>query len=98
MYYKRLGDAYHHGKRMIGQAFHGAVKFAGQLDHAFNVGKRVYGALQPAIQDMGGSSLNRSVMQGFGAYEQGRNQVLGGYNNIQAIQNRIKKAAPELDF
>ena len=86
MYYKRLGEAYNHGKRMIGHAFHGAVKFAGQLDHAFNVGKRVYGALQPAIQDLGGGAINRSVMQGIGAYEKGRSDVLGGYNNIQAIQ------------
>ena len=98
MYYKHFQDAYHRGKRVIGHAFNHAVKFAGQLDHAFNVGKRVYGALQPALENVGGGALNRSVMQGIGAYEQGRNEVIGGYNNIQALQNRIRKAAPELDL
>ena len=96
MYYKHFQDAYHHGKRVIGHAFNHAVKFAGQLDHAFNVGKRVYGALQPAIQDLGGGAINRNIMQGIGAYEQGRNEVLGGYNMVQAQMNRIRKAAPEI--
>ena len=98
MYYKHFQDAYHHGKRVIGHAFHHAVKFAGDIDRGFNVAKRLYGALQPALENVGGGALNRSVMQGIGAYEQSRNEVLGGYNMVQAQMNRIRKAAPELDL
>ncbi len=44
-----------------------------QIDHAMNVGKRVFGALHPAIQDMAGHHVNRAVMEGISGYEKGRN-------------------------
>ena len=93
---RHLQEAYNHGKRTVGNIWNHAVKFAGQLDHGFGVAKRLYGALQPAIQDFG--QLNQGIMRGIGAYEQGRNQVLSGYNQVQAMQSRIKKAVPEIDF
>ena len=93
---RHLQEAYSQGKRTVGNIWNHAVKFAGQLDHGFGVAKRLYGALQPAIQDFG--QLNQGIMRGIGAYEQGRNQVLSGYNQVQAMQSRIKKAVPEIDF
>ena len=93
---RHLQEVYHQGKRTVGNIWNHAVKFAGQLDHGFGVAKRLYGALQPAIQDFG--QLNQGIMRGIGAYEQGRNQVLSGYNQVQAMQSRIKKAVPEIDF
>ena len=78
--------------------WNGAVKWAGQIDHAMSIGKRIYGALQPAIQDMGGGDINRAVMSGIGRYEQGRNEILGHHNNVQAQLSRIRRAVPELDL
>ena len=77
-----------------------AVKWAGDIDHAFNVSKRIFGALQPALEDLGGGNINRAVMQGIGRYEQGRDEVMGGrgYNNVQTTLSRLRKAAPELDL
>jgi hypothetical protein len=75
-----------------------AVKWAGQIDHAMGVGKRVFGALQPAIQDIGGSNINRAVMEGIERYEQGRNEILGHHNQVQAHLSRLRRAAPELDL
>ena len=75
-----------------------AVKFAGQVDHAMGVGKRIFSALQPAIQDMGGEGLNRAVMQGISGYEQGRHQIMGGHNQVQATLSRLRRAAPELEL
>ena len=95
---RHLQEAYHQGKRTVANVWNHAVKFAGQLDHGFGVAKRLYGALQPAIQDLGGSQINQGIMRGFGAYEQGRNQALSGFNQVQAMQSRIKKAVPEIDF
>ena len=93
---RHLREAYHQGKRTVANIWNHTVKFAGQLDHGFGVAKRLYGALQPAIQDFGG--LNQGIMRGISAYEQGRNQALSGYNQVQAMQSRIKKAVPEIDF
>ena len=98
MWQRNLQDAWHHGKRAIGNAFNHAVKWAGQIDHAMGLGKRVFGALQPAIQDMGGSHVNRAVMQGIQGYEQGRNEVIGHNNQVQAHLSRMRRAAPELDL
>ena len=47
-------------------------KNAGQIDNIMGLGKRVFGALQPAIQDMGGGSYNNAIMSGISKYEQGR--------------------------
>ena len=73
MWQLNLQDAWHHSKRAIGNAFNHAVKWAGQIDHAMGLGKKVFVALQPAIQDLGGSGFNRAVMQGISGYEQERN-------------------------
>ena len=59
MIQKHLHDAWNHGKRVIGNAFNHAVKWAERIDHFVGVDKRVFGALHPAIEDMGGSGLNR---------------------------------------
>jgi len=95
---KHLHEAYQTGKRTIHNMWGTAVKWAGQIDHAFNLGKRIYGALQPALEDIGGSGINRAVMSGLSRYEQGRNTVMGGYNNVQAHLSRLRRAAPELDL
>ena len=95
---RQLHDAWRHGKRTIGHMWNHAVEFAGQLDHAMGVGKRIYGALQPAIADMGGGEINRAVMGGIGRYEQGRDQVMGQHNQVQAHLSRLRRAAPELDL
>ena len=93
---RHLQEAYHQGKRTVANVWNHAVKFAGQIDHGFSVAKRLYGALQPAIQDFGG--LSQGIMRGISAYESGRKDVLSGYNQVQAMQSRIKKAVPEIDF
>ena len=63
MWNRSLQDAFHQGKRTVGNMWNHAVKFAGQLDHAMGVGRRAFGALQPALQDFGGERVNRAVMQ-----------------------------------
>ena len=98
MWQRNSQDAWHHGKRAIGNAFNHAIKWAGQIDHAMGLGKRVFSALQPAIQDMGGSNVNRAVMQGISGYEQGRNEIMGQHNQVQAHLSRLRRAALELDL
>ena len=98
MWQQNLQDAWHHGKHAIGNAFNHAVKWAGHIDHAMGLGKRVFGTLQPAIQDMGGSQMNRAVMQGIQGYEQGRSEIMGHHNKVQAQLSHLRRAAPELDL
>jgi hypothetical protein len=98
MIQKHLQDAWYHGKRTVGHMWNHAVKFAGQLDHAVGVGKQIFGALHPAIQDMGGSQFSGAVMQGIGHYERGRDDIMGHHNKVQATLSHLRRAAPELDL
>ena len=98
MWQRSLQDAWHHGKRAVGNASNHAKKWAGQIDHAMGVGKRIFTAIQPAIQDMGGAQLNRSIMQGISGYEQGRHEIRGQHTQVQAHLSRLRRAAPELDL
>ena len=94
---RHLQEAYLQGRRTVAYVWNHAMKWAGQIDHGFSVAKRLYGAVQPAIQDFQG--LNQGIMRGISAYESGRKDVMSGYNQVQAMQGRIKKAVPELsDF
>ena len=98
MWQRNLHDACNHGKQAIGNAFNHAVKWAGQIDHFMGIGKRVFEALHPAIENMSGSQMNRAVMQGIQGYEQGRNEVMGHHNQVQAHLSCLRRAAPELDL
>ena len=98
MWQRNLQDAWHHGKRTVGHMWNGAVKWAGQIDHAMNVSKRIFGALHPAIEDMGGSRFSGAVMQGIGHYERGRDQVIGHHNKVQAQLSHLRRAVPEIDL
>ena len=98
MWHKQFREAWTQGKKTVGHMWNHAVKFAGQVDSAMGVGKRIFSALQPAIQDAGGSGFNRAVMQGISGYEQGRQQIMGHHNQVQATLSRLKRAAPELEL
>ena len=93
----RLHEVYHHGKKTIGNMWNHAKKLS-QIDHAMGIGKRIFSVLQPAIQDMGGSSFNQSVMRGIQGYEQGREKVMGHHNKVQATLSQLRRAAPEIDL
>ena len=96
MWQRHLHDAWHHGKRAIGNAFNHAVKWAGQIDHAMGVGKRVFGALHPMIEDFGGAGVNRNIVQAMGHYERGRDEVVGHHNKVQAQLSHLRRAVPEI--
>ena len=95
---RQIRDALAHGKRSIGRVWNHAVHFAGQVDHAMNIGKRVFGALHPMIQNYGGSSVNKAIMSGIQNYDSGRHEVMGHHNNVQAMLGRLRKVAPEIDL
>ena len=82
--------------RIIGDGWHAGLKIAGQIDRGMNVGRRLVGALSPAIQAMGGNM--QALEDGFGKYDQTRGQVVSGINNVQTMHSRLKRAVPEIDL
>ena len=72
------------------------MKIAGQIDRGMSVGRRLVGALSPAIQAMGGNM--QALDDGFAKYDQTRGQVAGQINNVQTMHSRLKRAVPEIDL
>ena len=91
-----LHSHWKNAKRIIGDSWHAGLKIAGQIDRGMNVGRRLVGALSPAIQAMGGNM--KALDDGFSKYSATRAQVVEGINNVQTMHRRIQKAAPEIDL
>ena len=91
-----LHSHWKNAKRIIGDSWHAGLKIAGQIDRGMNVGRRMVGALSPAIQAMGGNM--KALDDGFAKYDQSRNQVVSGINNVQTMHSRLKRAVPEIDL
>ena len=91
-----LHSHFQNAKRIIGDGWHSGVKILGQIDRGMNVGRRLVGALSPAIQAMGGNM--KALEAGFGQYDQTRGQVVSGINNVQTMHSRLKRAIPEIDL
>ena len=83
-------------KRIIGDGWHGSMEILGQIDRGMNVGRRLVGALSPAIQAMGGNM--KALDDGFQRYSVARNDVVSGINNVQTMHSRLKRAVPEIDL
>ena len=96
MWTRQLSEAWRQGKRTIGHMYSHAVKFAGQLDHGFSVGKRILESVDPLLQDLGAGNVSRAAVRGIQGYEQGREQALGMNNQVQAHLSRLKRNVPEL--
>ena len=75
-----------------------AVKFAGDLDYTMNVGKRLFAAFDPLLQDIGAGGASRAIVQGFGQYEGARNEAIGMNNKVQAQLSRLRRSVPELEL
>ena len=91
-----LHSHWKNAKRIIGDGWHSGVKILGQIDRGMNVGRRLVGALSPAIQAMGGNM--KALESGFSQYDSTRGQVVSGINNVQTLHRRIQKASPEIDL
>ena len=91
-----LHSHWKNAKRIIGDGWHAGLKIAGQIDRGMNVGRRMVGALSPAIQAMGGNM--KALDDGFAKYDQSRNQVVSGINNVQTMHSRLKRAVVEIDL
>jgi hypothetical protein len=95
---RSLQSHWHTAKRVIGDGWHGAVKLAGQLDQGMRVSRRLFGALQPALDQFAGGAGSTHMMSAFKAYDSTKSDVMHGYNQVEQMRNRIKRQVPELNL
>ena len=91
-------NSWRHTKRVIGDAWHGAVGFARHIDAGVSVGKRLLAASAPILDSLGQGAAIKPIMRGLTAYDQGKADVSHGINNALTHYNRIKRQVPELEL
>ena len=90
--YKNIQEAFHHGKRTLGNMYNHAVKYAGQLDQAVNVGKRLYSVIHPMLS----RNMSSAIMSGISQFDEGKASIMGHHNNIENQLMRIRRTVPEI--
>ena len=94
--FNHLHSHWKNATRIIGDGWHGTVGFLKNVDRGMNVGRRLVGALSPAIQAMGGNM--KALDDGFAKYDSTRGSVVSGINNVATMHSRLKRAVPEIDL
>ena len=85
-------------KKVIGDTFNHAVRIGQGLDHGMRIGKRLLSAMSPIFDQYGGQNHMKSIMGGISAYDQGKADIMHGYNNIQTQYSRVQRQVPEINL
>lgn len=93
---QHIARSWQHTKNFAQRAWHHTTKLAGQLDHGMQLGKKILSAVSPLFDQLGVNY--RPAIQGFGAYDQGKAEVMNRFNNVQDHYMRIKRQVPELQL
>ena len=95
---RSLHSHWQNAKRVIGDGWHGAVKLAGQFDRGMRMSRRLFGAIQPALDNVAGGAASTHMTNAFKAYDSTKSDVMSGYNQVEQMRNRIKRQVPELEL
>ena len=90
----QLARSWHKTKRVIGDTWNHAMKIGQNLDHGMKIGKKILSAMSPLIPQ----NHMKSIMGGISAYDQGKSDIMNGYNNIQSHYSRIQRQVPEINL
>lgn len=95
---RAMHNGWKYTKKIIGDAWHGAVGFARHVDAGVSVGRRILAATAPIFDALGQQQAMKPIMRGLTAYDQGKADVAYGVNNVLTHYNRIKRQVPELEL
>ena len=73
-----------------------ALKFGEQLDHSFNVAKRLYGVIAPLLDSAGVS--HTGAMKALGGYEELRRRAIDANTKVERTVADVRSRVPELSF
>ena len=91
--------AFNNTKNFIGDGYHKAKSFMGDLDSTINTAKNIYSIIQPAMTSLLGDTntnvANKYIMKNLNNYESIRNKVMDSEeqinNHYNHISNELKK-------
>ena len=84
MWHRRLEQHWNRTKSFIHQGYQTLGKWAGHMDRAANIGKRLFSLAMPALQDLGQDELIQGGVQAIGRYNDLRSQAKVIDRNLSA--------------
>ena len=95
---QQLSRGWHKTKRVIGDTWNHAVRIGQNLDNHMRIGKKLLASMSPLFDQYGGGHHMKSIMGGITAYDQGKADIMHGYNNVQSHFSRIQRQVPEINL
>ena len=92
MWQRQLAQQWNRAKSFIHQGHQTLGKWAGHMDRAANIGKRLFSLAMPALQDLGQDDLIQGGIRAIGNYNDTRAQATRFNRNISAYGQAIDAA------
>ena len=95
-----LRDIFSRVKSHLHSGYYHTKNFLGKVDHAVNVGKQIYNALEPVINHYvsgnGSRAIHSHVMKGLNGYESLRNKLIDHHEDAANHYGNVKRSLPGL--
>ena len=89
MWHKQLANHWNRTKSFIHQGYHNLGKWAGHVERAAGIGRKVFSTLAPILDDLGQGDAVKQGMKAFQGYDQVRGQIMDIDDNIRKHASRI---------
>ena len=92
MWQKRLAKNWNKTKAFLGDKYHTMGKWAGELDRAAGIGRRIFAAAAPLLDDLGQGEAVRQGMDVVRGYDKIRGAAMDIDRNVRGHGTRIGNA------
>ena len=93
-----LRQNFAHVKSFLHHSYNQAHKFANTLDGHISVAKRAYSVVAPLLDQMAGSTINRTATKAIESYDDLKRKVIEGDSRGREVHSHLRKVAPELNI
>ena len=88
-----LVNSFHKAKGFLGHAYNQTKGFLNHVDHGFRTATQIYHAVAPLVDKYANhhsEKIHHNINKAIGGYENIRNKVIEGDNDIQKVKKSIK--------
>ena len=92
MWHKRLASRWNRTKSFLRSNYETLGKWAGHVERAAGIGRKVFSTLAPILDDLGQGDAVNQGMKAFQGYDQVRGQIMDIDDSIRKHASRIGSA------
>ena len=90
---RHVARSFHKAKNFLGHAYNQTKGFLNHVDHGVQTFKQIYDVVSPLVSKYANNhsdKINNNVNRVIGGYENIRNKVIEGDQDIQKVKHRFK--------